>query len=106
MSAQRFQQDLPCLFSPQGRFCWTSLWNGTKRDRCHRHGVKFGKNTTVTTNRINNQYDNMKMVKQGQFVLPHRGGVGVPGGARVGALGLQPGCMLLGAEAGRCQCGN
>lgn len=41
----------------------------------------------MTTNRINNQYDNMKMVKQGQFVLPHRGGVGVVGGARVGDTG-------------------
>lgn len=30
----------------------------------------------------------MKMVKQGQFVLPRSGGVGVVGGARVGTLGL------------------
>lgn len=69
-----------------------SLWNGTKRDRCHRCRAKFGKNTTVTTNGINNQYDNMKMVKQGQFVLPRRGGAGAVGGSRVGTLGLQPGC--------------
>lgn len=27
------------------------------------------------------------------------------GGARVGTLGLQPGCMLLGAEAEGCYCG-
>lgn len=45
-------------------------------------------NTTVTTNGINNQYDNMKMVKQGQFVLPRRGGAGAVGGVEGGDAGI------------------
>lgn len=62
----------------------------------------------MTTNRIINQHDNMKMVKQGQFVLPRRGGAGAVGGGP--GLGgdagvLQPGCTLLRAEAEGGHCG-
>lgn len=33
---------LHCVLSfYQGQFCWTSLWNGTRRGRCHRCRAKW-----------------------------------------------------------------